>query len=232
MKRFKSKWSKRIGWGILGIVLGVIFYGLLQLIDPVAIAPIAQNPLTSPFSGQKLLVASDADMVATAYADGVLDRVPGVEDALSVIDLPLSNGNYTLNQVQVSNSVMSWPQIIATSPDGSKAYVVEVRSRPPDDVEAYDNIEEMPPGSLLTVVDVAQPQTVVTETLAIGRNPEQIAISPEGNLLAIDIDEVGRELVMIPLDSGGNLGEPQSFAITDAAGQPTQVNLVSLDPSG
>jgi hypothetical protein len=37
-----------------------------------------------------LLIASDADMVATAYADSMLNRVPGIEDTLTVIDLPLN----------------------------------------------------------------------------------------------------------------------------------------------
>lgn len=83
----------------------LILYGLPQLIDPVAIAPIEISAKFPQFSGQRLLVASDANMAATAYTDGVLDRVPGVEDALSVIDLPLRDDNYTLNQVQVSNSV-------------------------------------------------------------------------------------------------------------------------------
>lgn len=232
MKLFKSNWFKWISWGVLGVALALFLYGLLQLIDPVAIATVARDAQFPQFSGQKLLVASDADMVATAYADGVLDRVPGVEDTLSVIDLPLLDDNYTLNQVQVSNSVMSWPQIVATSPDGSKAYVVEARSSPPENIEAYDDIEDMPPGSLLTVVDLSQTEPTVTETLSIGRNPEHVAINPEGSLLAIDVDEVGRELLLVRLDPDGNIGEQRHFAVTNSTGQPAQVNSVSWHPSG
>lgn len=44
---------------------------------------------------------------------------------------------------------MSWPQIIATSSDGSKAYVVEARSSPPENIEAYDDIEDISSGQLL-----------------------------------------------------------------------------------
>lgn len=227
-----AKWFRRILWGALGVVLGAILYGLLQLNDPVAIAPVARTAQFPQFLGQRLLVASDADMVATAYADGGLQRISGVEDALTVIDLPLTDNDYTLNQVQVSNSVMSWPQIIATSPDGAKAYVVEVRSRPPDGVEDYDSIEDMPPGSLLTVVDLSQAQPAVIETMSIGNNPEHIAISPDGRLLAIDIDEVGRELVFVALDANGNPGDQYPFAIANAAGQPAQVNSISWHPSG
>lgn len=79
------------------------------------------------FNGRALLIASDADMVATAYADGKLDRVAGIEDTLTAIDLPLNQQQPKISALQVSNSVMSWPQIIATSPDSTKAYFVEVR---------------------------------------------------------------------------------------------------------
>lgn len=232
MKLSKSKWFKPISWVFLGIVLSLLLYGLLQLRDPVAIAPIVADARFPQFSGQKLLIASDADMVATAYANGVLNRIPGVEDTLAVLDLPLRDDNYTLNQVPVSNSVMSWPQVIATAPDGSKAYVVEARSRPPENIEAYDDIEEMPPGSLLTVVDLSQAQPTVTETLSVGRNPDHIAISPDGGLLAIDVDEVGRELLLAKLAPDGSVGEQHSFAITNATGQPAQIHSVSWHPSG
>jgi hypothetical protein len=55
--------------------------------------------------------------------------VAGVEDALTVIDLPLNSNNPQMAAIPVSNSVMSWPQIIATSADGKRAYIVEVRSQ-------------------------------------------------------------------------------------------------------
>ncbi len=71
-----------------------------------------------------MLVTFDADMVATAYADGKLDRVEGIEDTLSVIPLPVQSNSAKVALIQVSNSVMSWPQIIAVSANGQRAYVV------------------------------------------------------------------------------------------------------------
>lgn len=76
----------------MGIALIAI---LLASFNPrVKIARIPEK-LTQPvqFTGRHLLVASDADMVATAYADGKLDQVEGVEDALTVLDLPLDRTN-------------------------------------------------------------------------------------------------------------------------------------------
>ncbi|WP_052330847.1 hypothetical protein [Rivularia sp. PCC 7116] len=125
MMLLKSKWFKRISLGIFGFVVALVIYGLLQLLEPIKVAPIANSSVQ--FNGRALLIASDADMVATAYADAKLDRVAGIEDTLTAIDLPLDRKQPQINTLQVSNSVMSWPQIIATSPDGTKAYIVEVR---------------------------------------------------------------------------------------------------------
>ncbi len=212
MMLLKSKWFKRISLGIVGFVVALIIYGLLQLIEPVQIAPITNSEVQ--FNGRALLIASDADMVATAYADAKLDRVAGIEDTLTVIDLPLNQKQPRVSQVQVSNSVMSWPQIIATSPDGKKAYIVEVRSRPADGIEEFESIEEMPEGRKVTVVDIsdrAKPQVI--ESIDVGRNPEHISISPDGRFLAVNISEKGRELLIIRLQPDGKLGKRFYFSI-------------------
>ncbi|NJR73171.1 MAG: hypothetical protein HC773_04720 [Scytonema sp. CRU_2_7] len=104
MKLLKSKWLKRLALGVTGCVLALFIYVLLQLLDPVPIAPIVQASQPR-FTGRALLVASDADMVATAYIDGIPDKVPSIEDNLSVISLPLNPANPTVATVPVSNSV-------------------------------------------------------------------------------------------------------------------------------
>ena len=199
---------------LIGLVIAIIIYGLLQLIDPVAIANIPQLPQPVTFSGDKLLIASDADMVATAYADAKLDRVAGVEDTLTVIDLPFNPENLQIGTVPVSNSVMSWPQIIAVSPDSTRAYIVEVRSRPEDGIQELDTIDDMPEGEYLTAVDLTNSQQPkVIETIKVGRNPEHISISPDGRLLAINFQEKGRELSIFKLKPDGTLGENFDFPI-------------------
>ena len=209
----KSRWLRRSLLAALGVLLALLIYGLLQLIEPIGVAPIAPNTAVQ-FAGRSLLVASDADMVATAYADAKLDRVPGVEDALTVVNLPLAPSNPTVSLVQVSNSVMSWPQIIAASPDGQRAYVVEVRSRPADGIQEFDNIDQMPEGRVLTVVDIAEPlQPEIIESADIGRNPEHVSISPDGRFLAINLDEPGRELLIIQLQVDGTLGSRWYFPL-------------------
>ena len=227
---FKSKWFKRICWGIFGFFLALIIYALLQLIEPVQIAPIANSSVQ--FNGRALLIASDADMVATAYGDGKLDRVAGIEDTLTVIDLPLNQKQPQISQLQVSNSVMSWPQIIAISPDGTKAYVVEVRSRPADGIQEFASIEEMPEGRKLTVVDISNPaKPQIIESVDVGRNPEHISISPDGRFLAVNLEEKERELLIVQLQPNGKLGKRFYFPITNTD-SPEDNQTVVWHPSG
>ncbi|MGF1481091.1 MAG: hypothetical protein ACFB4I_16675 [Cyanophyceae cyanobacterium] len=206
MKWLKSKWCKRLALALLGSVIAVVSYGLLQL-EPVALAPVTPSSQPPQFAGRALLVASDADMVATAYADGILDRVTGIEDTLSIIDLPLNAANPRIWPVPVSNSVMSWPQIVAVSPNGQRAYVAEVRSRPAEEIQELADIDQMPEGSRITVVDIAAAAPQVIESVNVGRNPEHISISPDGQLLAINLEDPGRELLLVQLQADGTLGK-------------------------
>ena len=216
MKAYKSSafsWAKRLMLGALGLVLALLIYGLLQLIEPVRVAPITQSFAQSlQFAGRALLVASDADMVATAYADAKLDRVPGIEDTLTVVGLPLNPEKPAISMAQVSNSVMSWPQIIAVSPNGQRAYVAEVRSRPADGIQEFEEIDQMPEGRLVTVVDLSNPtQPKVIESVDVGRNPEHISISPNGKFLAVNLEDPGRELLIVQLQADGKLGKRSYF---------------------
>lgn len=233
MKLLKSKNLRRLLWGIGGLIISLLVFGLLQLIEPVAIAPIAQSSQPQ-FAGRALLVASDADMVATAYADGVLEQVPGIQDTLSVVNLPLNPDNPVVAQVPVSNSVQSWPQIIATSPDGTKAYVVEVRGQAPDNVQQYESVDTgMPKGSLVTVVDISNPtQPTVVETVPVGQNPNHVSISPDGRLLAIALYESGKELLIASLQPDGRIGKRFYFPATNLVGRAALVESVSWHPSG
>ncbi len=213
MTLLKSKWLRRSLLVGLGLLLAFLSYGLLQLIEPVRMAPITPNA-TVRFTGQALLVASDADMVATAYADAKLDRIPGVEDTLTVVDLPLDSSESAVSSVRVSNSVMSWPQIVAVSPDGQRAYVVEVRARPADGIQEFDNIDQMPEGRTVSVVDIANPlQPKILESVNVGRNPEHVSISPNGRFLAINLEDPGRELLIVRLKADGRLGKRWYFPL-------------------
>ena len=233
MKINKSKGFKKVLFAFVGFSLAIFIYGLLQLIEPVAIAKVAQSMQPITFEGDKLLIASDADMVATAYADAKLDRVEGIEDTLTVIDLPLNSDNPQIATIRVSNSVMSWPQIMATSPDGKRAYIVEVRSRPADGIQELDTIDDMPKGKYLTVVDLSNPtQPKVIESVAVGSNPEHISISPDGQLLAVNLEDKDRELLIVKLQADGKLGERFYFSMPIDDSTRTDNRTAIWHPSG
>lgn len=215
----------------VGLVFALLIYGVLQLIEPVKIAPIASNP-TVKFTGQALLVASDADMVATAYADAKLDRVPGIEDTLTLVELPLETDQPAIASIPVSNSVMSWPQIIAISPDGQRAYVVETRSRPNDGITAFDDIDQMPAGSQLSVIDISdRSNPKLVESVNVGRNPEHISISPNGAFLVVNLTEPGKELLIVALQADGRLGQRSYISLpVDGAQEDNQTAI--WHPSG
>lgn len=211
LKQLIKARAKQGLWLVLGAGAVGIGYGLLQLIEPVGIAPIS-SPASVEFAGQALVVASDADMVATAYADAQLDRVPGVEDALTLVGLPLNSDAPAIGSAPVSNSVMSWPQIIAVDPQGRYAYVAEVRSRPADGIQAFDTIDQMPSGSQITVVDIADLQNPqVIQVVEVGQDPEHLSLSPDGQWLAVNLTEPDRELLIVQLQPDGRLGSRQYF---------------------
>jgi DNA-binding beta-propeller fold protein YncE len=233
MNLFKFRILRRSLWIILGLVLTFLGYGLLQLIEPVGIAPIAPSPQPLQFTGRALLIASDADMVATAYADAQLNRVAGIEDTLTIIALPLNSERPIVSSIPVSNSVMSWPQILAVSPTGKYAYVAEVRSRPADGVQELNNIEAMPAGESITVVDMANlQQPRIGQTVKVGKNPKHLSISPNGKLLAINLEEQGRELIIAQIQPDGTLGKMDSFAISKDFSRSTVSESAVWHPSG
>ncbi len=66
----------------------------------------------------------------------------------------------------------------------------------------------MPEGKHITVVDIsnsAQPK--ILESVAVGKNPEHISISPDSKLLAVNLEDKEKELLIIKLQSDGTLGK-------------------------
>jgi WD40 repeat protein len=189
---------------------------------------------TTQFDGRYLLAASDADMVGTAYADGILLQVPGDEDTLSLVELPLTDASARVIEVPASNSVVSWPQITAVSPDGNRIYVVETRSPVSADVTQIDNVFNKPDGRLLTVIDLSTGvDTIRSFTVDVGRNPIHVGLSADGAWLAVGLNTENDPLVILPTASLDSAPVLQTFPVTNAAGQPVrEVHSVFWHPSG
>lgn len=173
----------------LGLVYLLVLGGCAQ---PTAI------PSGKPGFAGRLLALSDTDMAATAYADGGLEPLPGVSDTLTLAD----TAKGPLAEARAPNSVISWPQVLATSPDGRFAYVVETRAAPPSGTSRLDSIRDLPAGSRLTVFAISPSGLRPIAEADAGRNPQSVSLSGDGRWLAIVSEDGGGQLIVFALNEG------------------------------
>ncbi|NOK64267.1 MAG: hypothetical protein GFH27_549423n8 [Chloroflexi bacterium AL-W] len=242
--------STRPRWGLWVVgILGTLLLVILLLVGGTLIyasSNLPESPIAPPtatlnrFDGQYLLALSDADMVATAYADGQLQQVDGIADALTIASLPLDTASPELTELRVSNSVMTWPQIMTVSPDGNTIYVVEGRPELPDDVTQFEDVQrDWPAGEILTRIDLsAGVENAVVETFPIGVNPVHLALTADGDYLAIGLRSAGEHIVenhlaIVPTAELGNPDAYHYFEVENADGEIVEeISSVSWHPSG
>ena len=106
------------------------------------------------FKGRFLLATSDADMRPSAYLDGKLGPADGA-DALTVIRLDRPGRELRPVAIPVTNSVTGPPAVVAVTPDGRYAVVIETRG--PRPALANPLLKDLPPGRTVTVVDLIDP---------------------------------------------------------------------------
>ncbi|MEM6632029.1 MAG: hypothetical protein AAF694_20300 [Bacteroidota bacterium] len=187
--------------------IGTLIVGVMVLLTGIWHALSAQSlvepqPISSTFSGS-ILAASDADMIATAYANGVLNKVEGIEDTLSY--LHIENGTPVIDsRVHASNSVISWPAIVEWYQPKKYAYVAETRgiyAAEPNKMQ--DVFSDFPDGQRITVVDYqdARKPIVVQDTF-VGKNLQSVSMNHAGTLLAAGTTEQGKELMIATLREG------------------------------
>lgn len=159
------------------------------------------SPIT--FNARGLVAISDADMAASAFADGKLLRDAAVKDKLTSIKFPLVRGGKTFGEIPVPNSALTYTKGMAVPTTGGLAYVLEARMRPEDAVNEYKNVmEEFPAGQKLYVVDIvnlAAPK--VKFSFPVGKNPT--AVDVYKNELMIATSAPGKELVFYEVDDAG-----------------------------
>ncbi len=151
----------------------------------------------------KILAASDADMISGAYANGILNKVPGIEDRLTLLGYDHDTPK-VYNQLFASNSVISWPAILEWNPQQKLAYVAETRSTYGGQSQKMNNVfVDFPTGRKITVInyeDEGNPQVVQEKD--IGENIQGVTVNREGTLLASGSTERGKELVIMKLENG------------------------------
>ena len=191
----------RTGGGVAGLLTtGAMALAAFHVLDATP-PPAEPRPAQASFDSD-LLVLVDADMAATAYADGALHPIEGATDALVRV------GDGAAEEVAAaSNTVMGWPGATALSADGRTAYVVESRGPAPEGVEVFGEggvYLGMPMGRLLQAVDLATGEVASVEVCL---QPLSVDVAPAGDWLLVACGDAGAELVAVPV-RGDALGEP------------------------
>ena len=186
----------------------------LALTTVVSAGAIAQTPNRAApmeFQGRYLVSISDADMLASAYVNGLLGPREG-RDALSVIPLNGHARNLQAYEVEASNSVAGPPVAVAVTPDGRYAIVVETFTPRPEGAWENQTFGDLQQGDRLQVFDLAEPtRPTLVQDMAIAERPDAVSINADGSLVAVTFNPNGAgtetPLAIIPL-SNGRLGEP------------------------
>lgn len=158
--------------------------------------------INAEFKGQVLAI-SDADMLATAYADGVLNKVEGIEDSLSLIRT-LNGKPKLISQEMVTNSVVSWPSIIAWNKSLKLAYVAETRGiHASSEQKVTDVWKDLPKGGKISVVDYSDFQNPKTiQSIDVGENIQGVSVNSDATLIVAGSTEKGKEIMVAKLVNG------------------------------
>lgn len=161
----------------------------------------------------RFLAVSDADMAATAYADGRLEPIAGARDTLT-----LFADGAPVASVPAPNSVISWPQVVDVSPDGRRAYVIETFGSLPSASSGTEQVEDVNTafleGRTLRVFSIAEDSVrEIGRRDDIGIKPQSVEVSANGRFLVIATESAGAELTMVPLDTEGLPAAPRFIAL-------------------
>ncbi|WP_227270970.1 lactonase family protein [Roseobacter weihaiensis] len=178
-----------------------------------------------PFADSDLIALSDGAMLATGYIDGLLG--PLTPDLLSIVSRSDEN-TWTRADVEASNSVATWPNVMAVVQDGSVAIVSEPFAQPDEKALEFSEIEQ---GSTLSLVDLSDSTApVVRQTVTTSSAPAAIDIHPSGELVAVTFPFNG-EIGLYPFDDG-QLGEPTMQPLGLEGVSNTFVPEIKWHPSG
>ncbi|MEO0976508.1 MAG: hypothetical protein AAFY24_04595 [Pseudomonadota bacterium] len=179
----------------------------------------------TPFANADLITLSDGAMVATGYINGLLG--PREPDLLSVLSRA-EDGAWARSDVNVSNSVATWPNVLAVTRDGQTAISTEPLAQPAEDAREFREIAQ---GKTLTVVDLSdRANPTVRQKVEAAGPPTAIDIHPSSEVVAVTYAALG-QIALYPLDDG-QLGEPtvQDLGIEDL--DNTFVPEIKWHPSG
>ena len=199
------KWLAITAGGLVGLLaLGL---GAWHLLDQTPAPANAVSPAGS-FDASRLLVLADADMAATAYADGVLYPIDASDQLIALSNL---DEQVERSSVNVPNTVMGWPGSLAVS-EGRFAYVVSSRGSPlPSVTELGQGVSVgMPVSRTLTTVDLGGGAPETISEMDVCLKPLSTDVAPSGDWLLIACGDAANELSVVTLQ-GGRPDEVRAF---------------------
>lgn len=144
----------------------------------------------SEFKAKYLIAVSDADMVPSAYSNGLLGPAEGF-DALSIINMKGHPSEWTTTAINVSNSVTGPPAVLSITPDGHYAIVIETLKQRKDSNGDVKKLSDLKPGSLITVVDISNGTAKAGQKIDAPGIPLTISTNAEGTLVAVTLQPQG-----------------------------------------
>lgn len=176
-----------------------------------------------------MLALGDRDLPAGDGSGMLAAAKPDARDALTVIGLPIREPVTPFAQVDVSNSAIGSPGAVAVSPDGHFAYVVESRKAAGMD----RTVGAVPVGESLTSVDLTDPMAPkVVGTTYVGSEPQAVAVSPSGKLVAVVSRNPRSQLVIVPMAGGAVARDPISWPLIGLDDDEARPTGVAWHPSG
>lgn len=163
-------------------------------------------------SAGTIAVISDGEFVGRTYATGRLAPAEaGLRDALTI--LTIEDGTVRTASLNVSNSVTAAPEVIALTPDGATAFVVERLGERP---AGGETVRDLSPGNRLFAVDLSdKANPVIADTIEIAPFPEALSVGPQGDRVAVVSNTPDASYLQIAAFADGRFGEVEWFSLGD-----------------
>lgn len=164
------------------------------------------------FNAKGILILFDADTAPSVIVDGKTLKEKGQKDNLLGVKFPLDRNSEESKPLFVSNSMFGSSRLIAVSPKGDLALVIENRGGLADSVSKISNLENsLPNGQFMTAIDISDIQKPISKfKVSVGKNPVSIAFDSSGNNIALLSSEYTKELLLLDIDENGKLSRPIS----------------------
>ncbi|GAB3273345.1 lactonase family protein [Larkinella harenae] len=186
-----------------------------------------QNPIQ--FNAKGIVALSDADMSASALADGNLYKSKTDRDVLTIVKFPLDRSGQNIITAPISNSSALYDKAAVVTPNGRFAFVLEGHGQMGDTVSTLkEGLKSLPAAARMFIVDLA-PAKPTAKVVSVGNLPTAVTINPQGNTLAVASGDAGKEMRLVEID---NTGTPKRVITAPSPVPGARITDLVWSPSG